>query len=548
MENGKIKITYKDRFGNIKCYDCAGKVKEFELKIANNTPSRLNVILIPNEKIELINVKAVCKGVYDGDDAVFCNGYQTWTTSMEYTAREAQKGLSWLTRLPFVRAIAGATGDYLFTGYTYKKGDFHSYSYTYIKHKDGTLTFYGSLNENNGFTVFYFSKRNAQFAISRDVEGLITDKPYELFNIIRYDGGYDEVFDKYFEEYGVKKPRLKQLSGYTSWYNYFQKIDEGIILRDLNGLQRAGNAANIFQIDDGYEEFVGDFLDVKQDKFPRGMKFLADEIHARGLLAGIWLAPFAAERKSRVYREHPDWLIRNRKGRPVISCPVWSYAATLNFDIPECREYIVKMLKNAVENWGYDLLKLDFLYAACLTPRNGKTRGMLMREAMELTREAAGEKTYILGCGVPLASAFGIVDACRISCDVALQFNSGPLNGIINNEIPNARNAVNNGIFRRHLSGRVFANDPDVFFLRDDNLSYTEGQKLTLAKMNNMFGDILFVSDNVGNYSEEKLELLKDFFTKKDIRIISCDKIAHYKIAVRYLLHGKETSEIIRLN
>jgi alpha-galactosidase len=278
------------------------------------------------------------------------------------------------------------------------------------------------------------------------------------------------------------------------------------------------------------------------------MKFLADEIHKRGLLAGIWLAPFAAERKSRVYKEHPEWLVRNRNGRPVISCPVWSFAATLNFEIPECRAYIVKMLKNAVENWGYDLLKLDFLYAACLTPRNGKTRGMLMREAMELAREAAGEKTYILGCGVPLASAFGIVDACRVSCDVALQFKSSPLSGLINNEIPNAKNAINNSIFRRHLSGRVFANDPDVFFLRDNNLSYTEAQKLTLAKVNNMFGDILFVSDNVGDYSEEKLILLKGFFTKKDIRIISCDKTDRHKITVRYLLDGKEVSEIIRLD
>jgi alpha-galactosidase len=94
----------------------------------------------------------------------------------------------------------------------------------------------------------------------------------------------------------------------------------------------------------------------------------------------------------------------------------------------------------------------------------------------------------------------------------------------------------------------VFANDPDVFFLRENNLSYTEGQKLMLAKVNNMFGDVLFVSDNVGDYSEEKLEMLKDFFTKKDIKVISCDKTGRHKIEVRYLLEGKETSEIISLN
>jgi uncharacterized protein YutD len=56
------------------------------------------------------------------------------------------------------------------------------------------------------------------------------------------------------------------------------------------------------------------------------------------------------------------------------------------------------------------------------------------------------------------------------------------------------------------------------------------------------------VSDNVGDYTEEKLKLLKGFFTKKDIKVISCDKTGRHEIAVRYLLYGKETSEIIRLN
>ena len=550
----KIEIVYKDKSGNVKSYNSGNTVKEFNLEILSDSEYRLHINIVPNEKLELLTAKAVLSGIYGDTDTVFCNGYQAWTVSKEYGAGDVQRGLSWLTRMKPIRKLAAVTGDYLFADYTYKKGDFHSYSYTYVKNKEGTLNFYGSINENNGFTVFYYSKRNDYFILSKDVEGLVTDKPFELFNVVRYEGTYDEVFDNYFDAYrreagnGFNKPRLKGLSGYTSWYNYFQKIDEGIILRDLKGLERAGKAANIFQIDDGYEAFVGDFLDVNAEKFPRGMKFIADEIHARGFLAGIWLAPFVAERKSRVFNEHPDWFIKDKKGEPVVSVPAWSHASTLNFNIPECREYIVKMLKNAVDNWGYDMLKLDFLYAVCMNPRDGKTRGMLMREAMELIREAVGEKPYILGCGVPLASAFGIVDACRISCDVDLQFKFRPLSGIINNEIPCTPNAINNTIFRRHLSGRTFANDPDVFFLRDNNLSFTSEQKLMLAKINNMFGDILFVSDNVGDYSGDKVELLKDFLTKKDIRIISCDNTENGNIAVKYQLGGKEFSETFTLN
>lgn len=45
-----------------------------------------------------------------------------------------------------------------------------------------------------------------------------------------------------------------------------------------------------------------------------------------------------------------------------------------------------------------------------------------MCDAMELLRSLCGDK-LILGCGVPLAPAFGKVDFCRIGADMALSWN-----------------------------------------------------------------------------------------------------------------------------
>ena len=42
-----------------------------------------------------------------------------------------------------------------------------------------------------------------------------------------------------------------------------------------------------------------------------------------------------------------------------------------------------------------------------------------MWDAMKFLRQITGDK-LILGCGVPLASCIGIVEYCRIGCDVAL--------------------------------------------------------------------------------------------------------------------------------
>lgn len=115
---------------------------------------------------------------------------------------------------------------------------------------------------------------------------------------------------------------MSHLAGYTSWYNYYQNINEEIILRDLEGLERAGESANIFQIDDGYETKVGDW-DIDATKFPNGLKPIVDRIHEKGLKAGLWLAPFAVQFGANLVKEHPDWFIRNKRGRKVISGIAW---------------------------------------------------------------------------------------------------------------------------------------------------------------------------------------------------------------------------------
>jgi alpha-galactosidase len=142
------------------------------------------------------------------------------------------------------------------------------------------------------------------------------------------------------------------------------------------------------------------------------MKFIAESIKDKGYKSGLWLAPFACEKRSRLYNEHSSWLLRDTNGRPVRAGfnPGWSgtfYA--LDFYNQEVRGYLKKVFHNVLMEWGFDMVKLDFLYAVALIPRKDKTRGQIMHEAMEFLREIIGDK-IILGCGVPLGSSFGLVD------------------------------------------------------------------------------------------------------------------------------------------
>lgn len=513
--------------------------------ITVNDESGVKLTLIPSRPITLISASLEFWHEYEKNEKFFVNGYQSWTTSGEMSSEDIYRGTTPLAGVTkYTKDMAITSGDYAFTRYEPRPGFFHSFTYTYLRRGD-ELEFFGSLSERNGYTVFYSDMEKHIFSVEKDVEGLTISEPYEMFDIVRIVGGYDEVFDKYFAAMSLPaKKHIDRLTGYTSWYNYFQKIDENIILRDLKGLSRARESVNIFQIDDGYEPFVGDWLDYNGKDFPNGMKTIADAVHREGYLAGIWLAPFNVQRgKSRILKEHPDWIIRTPEGKPQLGCVAWGGAYTLDIYNSEVREHLKKVFDTVLNDWGYDMVKLDFLYSQCRTPRNNKTRGTIMCEAMDFLRECVGDK-LILGCGVPLGPAFGVVDACRISCDVDLSYGGKFYNSMsINNELPSAQNAINNSMFRRHLNGRAFLNDPDVFFLRDHNLTFTWEQKLLLAKINNLFGRVLFVSDDAGEYSEAELEVLKETFRESDAKILDVKCVgarADGNYEIKFIENGEE--------
>ena len=507
---------------------------------------RYSVTLNPKKTFELVDFYAETSYVFKNGDKFFANGYQSWTKSREMRKDDVLKSTIKLSHIhSFLRHYASITSDDRIVSYSEKPGEFHSHCYTYIRNGEN-VKLWGSLCESTGYTYFKVKMNDNYFAIHKDVKGKKVTESLRIFDIVYFEGNYEEVFDNYFSMMPMPATRKGAMSGYTSWYNYFQKIDEKIILRDLDGLDPAKDEVSIFQIDDGYEPYVGDWLDYC-DKFPNGMKFIADKIHDKGYLAGIWIAPFSCQKVSRIAKEHPDWLIKDEKGKPQLGCIAWGGAYTLDIYNDEARAYIKKVFDVVLNEWGYDMVKLDFLYSECVTPRNGKSRGEIMHEAMQLLRECVGDK-LLLGCGIPMSAAIGVCDACRISCDVDLTYKGKIYNHIhVSNEMLSAQSAINNSIFRRHLNGRVFMNDPDVFFLRNNNLKFTWEQKKLLAKINNLCGNVLFVSDNAGDYDAEQMRLLKHYFKKTDKKIISAEYTDKDVIAIVTEENGKKEEFVFNI-
>ncbi len=496
MRLANIQLTTGDFYVGVSENGRCGRVS-WEIE---NSDARFTLRLHSEGESVLRHVGASFAFPFEKHDRLFLNGYQSWSDSHERGVRDKLHSLEHVPRRLVEKYSLDRYGDNRFVRYG-PAGHQHGFTYGYVRRGEEFILF-GSLAEESGFTVIRFDAADNLIRLEKDCGGHHFSGDYPVFDLVILRGKENEVFDEYFRLLDIPPAKHGKLTGYTSWYNLYENISEESIEKDLAGFRHTGQKPDVFQIDDGYENAVGDWL-VPNERFPHGMKAAADQIRESGMLPGIWLAPFAAEKKSILVREHPDWLLRDENGESQPGGCNWSGFYGLDIYNEEFRAYLKKVFDTVIREWGYGLLKLDFLYAACLIPRRDKTRAQVMYDGMRLLRELAGD-TLILGCGVPLAPAFGLVDYCRIGCDMTLNWLGDRIMRPLHREVPSTRNTLLNTVYRRQLDGRAFRSDPDVFLLRDDNMKLTRRQRETLAVVNALFGAVCFTSDNVGDYDPDK--------------------------------------------
>ncbi len=502
---------------------------------------RLKIRLKASAEIILRGVHIFVPHKYEETDVLLCNGYQSWTETRTYTIND---------RLSPVKSLPGTFlkhfGDYDLYEYTGQKGVLHGWTYTFIgkgdssEHGGNKGLFYGSLNERDGYTLFEHHAGEKRLRISKDCDELHlkADDFYDVFDLFASELGeaaaFKHYFDLFYEEhqvFGAKPPQdwIQQgVAGWTSWYNYYTKIDEQLILDKLADFEAQQVPIKLFQIDDGWQEAVGDW-GVVNAKFPNGMKHLTDQIHDAGYLAGLWLAPIICEQKSVIYQKHNDWLLRDENGKPVRAAynAMWrSWMYVLDFYHPNVQDYLRSIFKRIFEDWRFDMVKIDFMYAASVLAPKDKTRGQVMFELMRFIRAQAGDK-IVLGCGVPLGAGFGLVDLCRIGQDVHLEWEMNLLKWLGSRERVSTTLAIHNTLHRHQLNGLAFGNDPDVSILRDTNNKLSEDQRYTLFFINQLFGSVQFVSDDISAYDEETLHLYLSQFPLREKRIERSMEVAH---------------------
>lgn len=444
---------------------------------------------------------------FSARDRILVNGYQSWTDTVELPLKARMRGVRGIPGPVLRKWVLDGSGDYRFADYDGKPGHFHGYTFAYVRAGDA-CALVGSLDESGGFTKLEVLADEGKVVVRPEVPfgTLEAHETHTLVQLALVRGSIDECFDAWFSQSGITARTKRPAIGYTSWYRHYYDIDAAKLTTDLEAARDAfaqletGDALKVFQIDDGYCT-VGDWLDVDPEKFPQGLAPLGAMAREAGFTPGLWIAPFVCEKDSRLFREHPDWLLRDDDGNTVRTGCHWSGGYALDTRNAAFRSHLVEVLQTITRDWGFGLLKIDFLYAACMLAHDGCNRGQLMHDALGLVRSAVPTDVLLLGCGVPLGSAFGIVDYCRIGCDVGLDWDGKLYMRGLDRERVSTKRSLANTIGRAPLDGRAFANDPDVFFLRDD-VKLSAAQRALLLETDCTSASVLMTSDDMRSWDE----------------------------------------------
>lgn len=314
-------------------------------------------------------------------------------------------------------------------------------------------------------------------------------------------------------------PRIpdKRIKGWCSWYNLYAAITEENIREHLTAAggyrDRHGADLDIFLIDDGFTPEMGDWLDVKP-QFPRGIQPLLAEIAEAGFTPGLWIAPFMVGNRSRLYAEHPDWVVRERAtGEPLVQMAFygefrWHKRSeeyyVLDITHPDAETYIRRVFRTWAHEWGARYFKTDFMFFGAeygpdrvIWHQQGLSRIDIWRRMGSIIREEIGNALW-LGCGCPLWASVGLVDAIRIGRDVGVKWSGDQ----------SAESLLRDQATRNHAAGRLWQADPDCILLRDRFHNLTDAQVESLALLAGLSGGVLMTSDHLGELTPRRAKLL----------------------------------------
>ena len=356
-----------------------------------------------------------------------------------------------------------------------------------------------------------FYKRPGQIQVVCDAEGLALapGESWEMEELTFLSGPDREVMlAEVAKGLNRNHPPLKfpaPPSGWCSWYCFGPSVTAPQVLENLDFIAKNVPGLKYIQIDDGYQPFMGDWLDTGQS-FGGDVRDILKKIRERGFEPAIWVAPFIAEADSKVFKEHPDWFMKGEDGKPLSSEKVtfrgWRrfpwYA--LDGTNPEVQAHLERVFRTMRQDWGVTYFKLDAntwgaMHAGKLHDAKA-TRVEAYRRGMASVIKGAGDG-FILGCNHPIWASVGLIHGSRSSNDIKRQW-------------PRVSSLARQNLMRNWQNGRLWWNDPDAVVLTPNRgFDLTEDEYRFHATWIYASGGMILSGDDLTTISPARLEMLR---------------------------------------
>lgn len=228
--------------------------------------------------------------------------------------------------------------------------------------------------------------------------------------------------------------------GWFSWNEHFSAIDEALIQANASVVAQklAPLGMKLVEIDDGWEVAWGDWT--ANASFPSGMASIGSYITGKGLVAGVWMAPFLVDVTSAPAKSaDPSLFLQGEGGAPLVHQP--SGSTKQYYVLDGTNDASMALATKAIEALyaaGFRYFKLDYLYAGALAGghhASGATGAEALAAGLAKLRAAAGKGGIIDACGAPILPVLGWADALRVGIRhgnlghrsrVAVRRGSGP--------------------------------------------------------------------------------------------------------------------------
>jgi len=213
-------------------------------------------------------------------------------------------------------------------------------------------------------------------------------KPGEIFSTPRtflavYRGDFYQplsLWSKILAKEGLEKPRNNDENYAVSWcgWGYEFGVTPKQMLDTIPKLKELG--IHWATLDDGWFNNYGDWQPNSAAFVGNAIPDMVKQFHDQGLKMQVWWLPLGVEdgkfgyggRKyvvSDVVKQHPDWLILDKNGKPARMA---RNLATLCPAVPEVKEYYKGVTERFIRDWGFDGHKLDNIWSTplCYNPRH----------------------------------------------------------------------------------------------------------------------------------------------------------------------------------